>query len=106
MNGDNSVSLRSGRATWVERPRSAEHLRAIIEREWRNADALLQKCNVCREPFQHGQLLFRGALHTTHGLVLAKVCAPCHKRLSRYPLAAERFTRNALAVLAKARRGP
>ena len=97
MNDEKSVSLRSGRATWVECPRSPEHLRRIIEREWRTAD--IRCCARCKLPFEDGQLVVRGTLQTPHGFILAKVCCPCHRRLLHDPAATERFTRASLTLL-------
>src|SRR5580692_6977613 len=94
----------SDHATWIEPPRSAEELRRVVEREWRKVAATIRRCASCKQPLNGTQPAFRGTLHTAHGLILAKVCEPCHTRLSRFPLAAERFTRSALAALAKARR--
>jgi hypothetical protein len=102
----NSVTPRSDHATWIEPPRSVEELREIIAREWRKAAVSIRCCAVCKQPLNGTQPAFRGTLRTTRGLILAKFCAPCHERLTRYPLASEAFTRQVLALLDKFRRGP
>jgi hypothetical protein len=83
------------------RPKNSKNL----SREWREAEVTLRYCAACKRALNGAEPAFRGTLRTTRGLILAKVCAPCHERLTRYPLASERFTRQVLALLDKFRSG-
>jgi hypothetical protein len=72
-------SRRVPRTTWVERPKSAEELRALIDRQWIIADREIRHCALCKAEVADGERVFRGTLNAPDGFVMAKFCRRCRQ---------------------------